>query len=372
MPRRESRKRGRILHCIPSMAGGGSERQLTYLAKGLVARGWEVHVALLYEGPNYGRLLASGAQVQKVPARGNYDPGILLRLRKVVGRVGADLVQTWLPQMDIFGGCSAILTGTPWVLSERSIEAAYRDRLKSRILRRWLGTRAHAIVANSREGEAYWTRSVKDHARGHVVRNGLPFEEIHHALPVSLSDLGVPVGCPVVLYAGRLSAEKNLALLLRAFSIAFAQVNAIGVLCGEGPERTGLEGIIRSLGMEGRVLFLGYRTDLWSLMKRANVFVSASLFEGQPNAVMEAMACGCPLVVSDIAGHREILDEDSAALVPPSSDEGFASALLEALSGSNRTHQRAANAIEVARSFSIDATAEGFDKVYCDLLGGMA
>ena len=74
-------------------------------------------------------------------------------------------------------------------------------------------------------------------------------------------------------------------------------------------------------------------------MKASDAFVSTSTFEGQPNAVLEAMACGCPLVVSDIPAHREFLDDQTAAIVPLKKD-AFVKAILYVLQGSEEIARR--------------------------------
>src|SRR5688500_553473 len=83
----------RVLHCIPGMGGGGAERQLAYLAEQLPRFGWDVHVALVGQGPNFERLRASGATLHVLESRSNYDPRLFLRLVRAVGRVQPDLVQ---------------------------------------------------------------------------------------------------------------------------------------------------------------------------------------------------------------------------------------------------------------------------------------
>ena len=106
------------------MAGGGAERQLTYLARELATLGWDVHVALIRRGPNWLRLRESGATIHEVASSGSYDARKLQRLRRVIGAVQPDLIQVWLLQMEVFGGLAAMTTRTPWIFSERASAGA--------------------------------------------------------------------------------------------------------------------------------------------------------------------------------------------------------------------------------------------------------
>ena len=104
------------------------------------------------------------------------------------------------------------------------------------------------------------------------------------------------------------------------------------------------------------------------MFKKASVFVSLSASEGHPNAVMEAMHCGCPLVLSDIPAHREILDRQSALFVRPDSATEAAAAIVRVLENPSEAAQRAAYARLKAQAWSIEAMAEGYEKVYQDCL----
>src|SRR5688572_7478272 len=137
------------------MAGGGAERQLTYLAREHVGAGWDVHVALIHAGPNFARLQETGAVIHRIRAFGNHDPLILWRLLQLLRSVQPDVVQCWLLQMEVFGGMAASLNGTPWVFSERAAPEAYPPGFKN-WLRVRVASRAAAIVSNSSIGGEYW------------------------------------------------------------------------------------------------------------------------------------------------------------------------------------------------------------------------
>jgi starch synthase (maltosyl-transferring) len=199
-----------------------------------------------------------------------------------------------------------------------------------------------------------------------VIPNAVPVEEIIVAPPAPGAG-GEP---PLILFAGRLVAQKNLDRLLEALQRVLRRVNARALICGDGPDAQAMSRRVAALGLEGRVSILGYRDDLWGLMKSAAVFISVSWFEGHPNAVLEAMACRCPLVVSDIDEHREFLDESMAWLVPPDRVDAIEAALVEALTDRGRAAAKAdAAAIHVA-GYTPAVCAERFAEVYRAVLAG--
>jgi glycosyltransferase involved in cell wall biosynthesis len=355
----------RVLHCVPSMTGGGAERQLAYLAAGLVAAGDEVHVALEHGGANLERLRGSGASVHALEGLGHHDPRLLFRLRGLVRELRPQVVQTWITQMDVLGGLVALASGLPWVVAEQNSALHYPPTWKNR-LRRLVGKRASAVVANSATGSRYW-EELGGRARRYVVPNGLPLAEIAEARASDGAALGLQPRERLVLFAGRFVEQKNLPGLLRALPAVAALPDVRVVLCGEGPEREALQALASALGLDGRVALAGYQPDVWGLMKRASAFVSVSRHEGQPNTVQEAMACGCPLVVSDIPEHREILDAASALLVPPGSPERIAEALCAVLADRAAAEARARAASERVAGRSIPAMAAAYRAVYRDV-----
>ena len=358
----------RILHCIPSMGGGGAERQLTYISKGLIEHGWSVHVALLRPGPNFERLQKSGAIIHQLSFKNNFDPMILFRLIQTIHKVKPHLIQTWLRQMDIFGGIAAILMKRPFVVTERSCSLNYGNNWKN-FLRILVGRRASAITANSEGGRSYWVDRVKRSISIRVIRNIVPFDEIAKVPIVSKKFMGIETENEIILFAGRFSAEKNLSNLVNAMRQVLAQrTKSIAILFGDGPILNDVISVQRRSDIYNRIRVIGFTSQFWSWLKRANVFVSVSLFEGHPNTVLEATACKCPVVVSDIPAHREFLDENSAYFVPPSSPRAIAEGILRALSHPKEAISRVRSAHNKIRSWSVKSVVEEYIGLYEEIL----
>lgn len=355
----------KILHLIPALSGGGAERQLSYLAPELARMGHDVHVAYSEEGPQKPEL--SGVVLYHLKSRSNYDPYLFWQLIRFIRLIKPDIIQTWIVQMDILGGIAARLCGVPWIFREPSSAMAYPPTWKNRIRVR-VGSGSRTVVSNSTGGDEYWKTYLPDNRR-YLISNGLPVQEIDRtpaALPPGLAQ----PEAPIVLYVGRLSSDvtatKNLRAFLEILGVIRQKQKIVGILCGEGPHLTELEGLRHKLGLDGDVHFVGYLlpTQVWALMKKASVFVSLSAFEGCPNAVMEAMACGCPLVLSDIPSHRVLLDSDSALFVDPENIQESAKTILLALYDTDTAKVRALSAKQKSWGFSIAEMARKYEKVY--------
>ena len=359
----------RLLHLIPNLSGGGAERQLSYLAPELARMGHDVHIAYSTEGPIKPEL--PGVVLHQLKSRSNYDPYLLWQLVRIIRRIKPDIIHTWILQMDILGGIAARLNGIPWIFREPSSAMAYPPTWKNR-LRVRIGSGATAIVSNSSGGNEYW-RIQLPYNRRYIIPNGLPVHEIGRAaaaLPPGL----VSSEMPIVLYVGRLtsdiSAKKNLKSLLESLVLVIQQQNVLGILCGEGPQRSELEMLRHRLGLDEWVHFAEHLpvASVWALMKKASVFVSLSAYEGCPNAVMEAMVCGCPLVLSDIPAHREILDESCALFVDTSNIKQTADTIVQALRDGDASRGRTLIAKQKTQEWSISEMACNYQRIYKQLI----
>jgi glycosyltransferase involved in cell wall biosynthesis len=353
-----------VLHLIPHLMKGGAERQLVYLTTYWARTEREVHVAYLAGTPVPEGIVGSGVHLHPLPHFGNYDPMLFVRLVRLVLRLKPDVIQTWLLQMDILGGLAALLTNTPWLLREPVSGLFWTGGLKTR-LRRWMGSHADAIVSNSAGGDVYWA-DIKPAELRFVIGNVVPIDEIAAVQKASDGSLGFSDTRPIIMSAGRLDHQKNFEVMIRGLAKVLDQTGAGAVIFGEGPLRGRLDALIRDCGMQEKILLPGMVSSIWGALKSARIFISLSRYEGRPNVVLEAMACGCPLIVSDIPSHREILDETTAVFVAQYEDPGaVANAILEVLGNAEAASMRSRAArARLDRGYSIATISGKYEAVY--------
>jgi len=264
--------------------------------------------------------------------------------------------------MDVLGGIAALLSRVPFVISERSAKGNYGPGWKSRT-RVLVGSRAACIVANSYGGIDYWRRYLPP-ARIHLVRNCVLTSGAVLEVPGDKM-ASIVSGRPLVLFAGRFSFEKNIPRLVDALILLARQrPDTTIMMFGEGPERQSAERRIAESGLASQIEIKDVSSQLATWLTQATVCVSVSNFEGHPNVVMEAAAAGCPLVLSDIAAHRELFDESSAFWAPAGSVPDIAGAILAALQNPLEARARALRARDIARQFDLATMVGAYRSIY--------
>lgn len=354
----------RVLHAIPSLTGGGAERQVSYLVPALLSEGVDAHLAYVQSGPNLEHLSEVGENLHRMDAVGNHSVRRYTNLSALINRLAPDVVQTWLPQMDILGGIAAMQNHTHFVLSERNSAGLY-GRSPKAVARKFIGGRASAIVANSQAGLEYWNQGNTNQIR-RVIRNGIPIEDIRAEARAGNDDSGEP---PIILFAGRYTEQKNVILTLQAvIRVLGLYPEACAVFFGAGRLEHILLEIALGSSVGDRITIGPYSHSLWEWMGRASALVSLSKFEGMPNVALEAAAAGCPLVLSDISAHRELFSESCARFLTGPTVENTSSALADILDKPGRARDRSDAAKKVAEEMSIERSAAAYRALYDELL----
>lgn len=188
-----------------------------------------------------------------------------------------------------------------------------------------------------------------------------------------LAELGIPADAHLALAVGRLDPQKGVVDLLAAAERVIPHSAAWHLaLAGDGPCRKWLlNQLTTSPQLGGRVHWLGIRNDVPGLLKAANVLVLASLWEGMPNVILEAMAAGRPVIATAVEGSEELVQPGQTGwLVPPGDPESLSMALLDAAGDPHRCWRFGLNGrIKVQQEYSIDQTVTSYERLWSALLG---
>lgn len=332
----------RVALFLPSLAGGGGQRVMLEIARHLVRHGFSVDVVVTRRGgalwesvPEHVRLI--NLQSWKTP----------MCLPKLVHYIRREHPAVFLSALDL-GNLTALLAKRFFVKRLRLIVAqhchftatykasGFMWRMALRFMI-WVLPAADTIVAVSSDtakdlqGRLPRTAAGQVHPIPNPVVTPVLLEQAR--LPVEHSWFGDP-GTPVVLTAGRLFIrQKDQPTLLNAFAEILKSRPAKLIVLGEGPDKARLTDLARQLGIHRSVDFVGFQTNPFAFMARAQVFVLSSAFEGLPTVLIEAMACGVPVVATDCpSGPREILEGGKwGRLVPVGDWRSLARSILETL-----------------------------------------
>lgn len=180
-------------------------------------------------------------------------------------------------------------------------------------------------------------------------------------------ELGLSGDCLAVVVAARLSPEKDLTTLLRAFAIVTRSLaNAELWIAGYGPELEKLRAFSRELGVDQKTRFLGPRSDVHRLLAAADVFALSSVAEGLPVSLLEAAACGLPLVATRVGDNERVINPPAGGrIVNPRAPEELATALLEILRDEPaRERMGRAARQHVVERFGLEQMVSGYVRAY--------
>jgi glycosyltransferase involved in cell wall biosynthesis len=381
----------RVMLLIQRMESGGAQVLVRSLASGLSARGWQPVVCCWGEG---GFLLEGleqeGVEVRCLnlgrstilnPLRFSWDVArALFRLSRLARRDGIRLIHSHLHESNLLATLVAKAVGCPVVVTVHNVQmtplvrraGSLRSRLRLWAIRRAL--RAADIVVAVGNHVAQATRQLLPGAGGRlvVIHNGVSVR-IHAVDRAAVrAKLGFNDSESLLVCVARLVPQKRHRDLIRALTGIVREEPMVRLLLvGTGPEERSLRALAVDCGVEEHVHWLGERRDVSEILAAADLFVLPSAFEGVPLALLEAMAAGLPVVVTDVPGSSEVVENGVSGLcVPPRSPEALAAAILRLLRRPDEARRLAeAGASEVRERFDVDSMIDGVDALYRRVLG---
>jgi glycosyltransferase involved in cell wall biosynthesis len=311
-----SANRKKIALLLPDLHGGGAERVMLTLGNFFVSKGYEVDLVLAR---------ACGALLSEVPkdlsvtelcggykARGSVGLGLcaLWGLIRYLRRAQPDVLLSTITGTNLVAVIARQVScvRTRIVLREavtfRNINSNMRRKIIPIVYRFSDAIVAVASgVARDLENAGIPPRQIQ------VIHNPVDTDGIRKKATEPIDHPWfTPHQPPVILGIGRLVEQKDFSTLIRAFALVRRKLNAKLVVLGEGPKRAELESLIKTSGLTHEVALPGYVSNPYPYLKRAAVFILSSRWEGYPNALLEAVCLGTPVVATDChSGPREIL-----------------------------------------------------------------
>jgi glycosyltransferase involved in cell wall biosynthesis len=325
----------RVLFVINQLESGGAEQQLVALCEGLIGRGHETTVVSIYDRLDLRhRLDAVGVPISVVGKSWKGDVSVVWRLRRLIRAAGPDIIHAYLPAACLLTGLTKWLgVRAPVIQSERNINdwrSWSRIRLENLVRRR-----VAAVVCNAEAVRQYLV-----HGEGvpvvktTVIYNGLVLARRTRPGPAAVEaagrDIGAPPGARIAVCVANFLPDKRHDVLLEAVRRArLAEPSLFLVLVGQGAGEAEVRHAIARLGLTEACVVFTDRLDPLPLLSAAHMAVLASAREGLPNALMEAMAMGLPIVASNAGGNRELVVHERGGFVcRPGDVSAFAAALV--------------------------------------------
>ncbi len=354
---------------IHSMSCGGAEKIMALVANYWAEKGHHVTLLTMSDGPSYYELhpAINYRPLGLVGSSSNPAQAVLKnaarlwQLRRTLKASQPDAIISFMDKQNVLTILAALGLKIPVIVSEHTEPSYARLSHIWQILRKWAYPQAASVVVLTESAARYFSSGVQ--AKTRIIPN-----------PVSLPNLpkrGKPNAEEKTLIAmGRLIPLKGFDLLVKAFArVAALHPEWSLTIWGEGPERPQLEGLISALGLTDQVRLPGFTARPLEQMRRADLFVLSSRYEGFPTVLWEAMACGLPVISFDCpSGPGAIIRHGlDGMLVHPEDSEALALALDWLMSNQAERERLAAHAPEVLERFSPEKIMGKWEKLLQDV-----
>ncbi|MEW6607572.1 MAG: glycosyltransferase [bacterium] len=370
----------KILHMIGSLKYGGAESLIASLLPSLKERGLELVLVSLTSSLDLRENIdVSGIKIFDLGFVGNIYSlkeicSTSRKFGEILRREEPDIIHTHLFMPDIIARISSPLnsrlvttlhTSDPWWQEKGRLRSIVKTGLDS-ISGKFRKVRYIAVSEYVQNYARQYLRINEGNIR--TIYNGIQIENYASKLEYSHKDI------PRIIQVGNFYRHKGHEESLRALKhIKEEYGNAILNLAGDGPERKSLEEIAAKLGLAENIKFLGIRNDIPKLLKEADIFWMPSKWEGMPLACIEAMACGLPVVASNVGGLPEIVSEGlTGYLIDKDSSEELAEKTITLLDNIEIARRFGINGRKRVESrFTMERMATAYENSYQDIMKGI-
>jgi glycosyltransferase involved in cell wall biosynthesis len=372
-----------VLQLVNAMARGGTEQLLLDIVRNLDMSAFEVDIAYLDDEPTelVHEFAQAGCSTYWLHGHGRLHFGWVTELRHLVRHRRIDLVHAHFPYSAVGARVGFALGGPPVLYTEHGTWRFYRDRR----LVYWSNLLTYGLNAAVLAVSGEVARSIQ-YPRPFGFLHMPPVRTLYHGIDVKAvegwrstarsfrREFNIGEHASVIGSVANFRAVKGHRYLPEAFAHVREQVpDAILVLVGRGQLEPQLRTLADRLGLDGSVVFTGYREHAAKIVAAFDVFALPSLNEGLPIALLEALALGKPCVATAVGGVPEIVTHGvHASLVEPGDGRALATALTRLLRDDSLRQRYASAALERAAAFDVRSTVRALEEIYIGLGQGHA
>lgn len=355
---------------IPTLVQGGAEKQLALLAANLNSEHFETHVVVLtHSGPIEDELRRSGVNVHLIGKRFKLDPTSYLRLERLLRKLKPHVVHTWLFAANSYGRLAAARANVPVIIAgERCVDpwkTWWHDKVD-----RWMMRHTSAVATNTQAITDFYQARGLPTEKFKVIPNAIEPSKPAITKEELFRRLKIPPRKFVIGAIGRLWPQKGYPELIWASELTRVVLKDVWVvIVGDGPERRRLMELRDHYRSDDALRFVGHRNDASELLTAFDLLWNGSLYEGQSNTILEAMAAGVPVIASDIPGNRDLIVHDQTGYLYPLGDTGQLSRYsCNLLLDPEKLNQFRQSSRQFAMSdFSLEKMVTGYQRLYQEL-----
>jgi glycosyltransferase involved in cell wall biosynthesis len=366
-----------VLNLITGLNTGGAELMLYKTVKHLdKAQYRSIVVSMLPAGGVSDLLLEQGSEVYSLNLRPRFpNPFALFKLISLLRRERPVILQTYMFHADLLGRIAGKIAGVPIIISSirnENIGGKWRERILG--ITDFMVDKVAAVCKSA--GLTQVNRGTTKSAKLQVIYNGIELHQFHCPEGTGRGrirqEFGIPDNHFLFIHVGRQVPQKNQLCLISSFGdLLLRNPNCTLLMIGDGPLEGSLREKAQKLGIIDRVLFAGMRRDVPQLLHACDAFVLSSLWEGFPNAVIEAMAASVPVIATRAGGTMEVVEEGvSGFLISPGNRRDLTEVMFRMISlppDVRKEMGRKGRQI-VEQRFTIQCTIEATQRMYEGLL----
>lgn len=367
--------KNKLLFVIPSLCGGGAERVALHIINHLDKDKYNIRLVIFERILDYKKDLFSPVRIICLDKKSRWDFfKLILKLRRVIKDFKPDTIISLLHYTNIIAVLSCLwLVNKPRVIvCEHSYHRKYLPLTRVRRLRKLLmkftyGKTDMIIAISERMRESMIVDFNLNSDKIIVIYNPIPLEIIRNLANEEIqNDFFNGKSGQIIITVGRLTQLKRFDRLIKAFALLRQEKEVYLLILGQGELLNELKDLSRKLTVNEYIRFIGFKDNPFTWISKSDLFILSSDFEGFPMVILEAMACGTPVISTDCpSGPGEIITNGkNGILVPPADEEALAEAMLTLLKNENLRKKFSQEGRRRAEDFRIEKILPQYEKLF--------